>query len=795
MKVSEQWLREWVNPPIDTHALIEQLTMAGLEVDGVEAAAPALDKVVVGQVVKINPHPDADRLQVCDVDIGAGESLQIVCGAANVQEQGKYPVATVGAELPNGLTIKRSKLRGVESLGMLCSSKELGLADDASGLLELDSDFERGQPIAIALGLHDQIIDLDLTPNRADCFSVLGVSRDLAAVNDIGFTEPNISPVPASCDDALQIKLDANDGCAVFAGRIIRNIDPQAATPFWMVEKLRRSGIRALHPVVDVTNYVMLELGQPMHAYDLSKLKGNFSARWAASGEQLKLLDEKTLTLSDDVMVIANADEPVALAGIMGGASTAVSRNTADIFLESAWFAPSAMAGKARRFGMHTDASLRFERGVDFTGQVRAIERATELLLEIVGGSPGPTVESRDEDALPVRTSVELRQSRLETVLGLPFLKPDVSRMFSRLGMDCVENESGWSVTPTSARFDIAIEADLIEEVARLHGYDRIPAAPQHTAARLQSSSERNVDLQRACDLLIDRGYHEVITYSFVDPDRQQELLGERADLIDLMIANPLSQDLSAMRRSLWVGLLDTLSLNANRQQSRVRIFETGLRFTFEDNDFKEEKVIAGAMWGALAPENWRSTKDPADLFDIKSDITSLLALTGKADAIRFVAAEHPALCPGRCAQLLKGDLVVGWLGELHPRLQKTWNLQPAPVLFELLSEPVLEANVPNYLPISRFPSVRRDLAVIVSEDIPAGDLVAATQAVAGELLRDIMVFDVFTGQGIENGLKSVALGLILQETSRTLTELEIEGLVDSVKSQLSSQYNASIRE
>jgi phenylalanyl-tRNA synthetase beta chain len=792
MKLSEQWLREWIDPDVDTLGLAEQLTMAGLEVDGIEPCAPALDGVVVGHVLDKRPHPGADRLSLCVVDIGADESIHIVCGAANVRAGGAYPVATIGTQLPGGLKIKKSKIRGAESFGMMCSTVELGMGEGADGLLELDTSAEPGSLIVDALALDDQIIDLDLTPNRADCFSVLGTARDVAAVNELPFTEPAFTPVAAVNDAELALKLTSDDACPVFAGRVVRCIDGTAVTPLWMAERLRRSGFRPLSPVVDVTNYVMLELGQPMHAYDLAKLQGGLAARMAKPGEQLTLLDGQEIKLADDVLVIADDKAAVALAGIMGGAATAVTDTTTDVFLESAYFSPQVIAGRARRFGLHTEASLRFERGVDFTGQLRAIERATELLLDIVGGEAGPVTEERNVKALPERNAVVLRRERLARLLGIEIPDATVTDMLTRLGFGVKAQPDGWSVTPTPARFDIAIEEDLIEEVVRLYGYDQVPEKSQHSAVTLAAQTESLVSLARASSLLTDRGYQEVITYSFVDPEQQTALLGSAADLT---LANPLSTEQSVMRRSLWSGLLQTVSANQKRQQERVRIFEQGVTFTTQDNEITEKECIAGVAWGRLRAEHWDDPKQATDLFDIRSDIEALAALTGAPDAFSFVAAEHEALRPGCTARIERDGKVVGWLGELHPRLVRIWNFGQAPILFELETGPALAAQVPGYRQISRFPSVRRDLAIIVDEGISADNLLTEVRSAAGELLRDVRVFDIYSGDGIEKGLKSVALGLILQETSSTLTELEIERVSSAVVERLSSKFNASIRE
>jgi len=792
MKISEKWLREWVNPDVDSQALAEQLTMAGLEVDGIEACAPPLDKVLVGRVLEKSKHPNADKLSLCSVDVGVDEPLKIVCGAGNVVAGGVYPVAVIGAVLPGDFKIKRSKIRGEESFGMLCSGVELGIAETADGLFELDDSFVVGMPITQALGLDDHIIDLDLTPNRADCFSVVGVARDIAAVNKLDFSEPASRVTAAVIEDTVDLSLHADAACSAFAGRVLRGVNAQAETPLWMAEKLRRAGIRPLQPVVDVTNFVMLELGQPMHAYDLAKLNGGLAARLAKAGERLTLLDGQEISLQEDVLVIADQKAPVALAGIMGGESTAVTDGITDIFLESAFFSPAIMAGRARRYGLHTDASLRFERGVDFTQQIRALERATELLLEIVGGQAGPVTEMRNEAAQPQREAVALRKGKLDRMLGIAVPVDEVSDMFTRLGFGVAEVAAGWAITPPAFRFDIAIEEDLVEEVVRLYGYDKVPEIPQQAVPLLARITETRVPLDRARTLLIDRGYQETISYSFVDPVRQAALLGEAGELA---LANPLSGELSVMRRSLWPGLLQAVSVNQKRQQNRAKLFETGVSFSQQDSEIVEEELVSGVAWGSLAPEQWNGRFSSADLFDIKSDIECLATLTGDAEAFIFEAAEHPSLRPGRTARIVRDGVAIGWAGELHPHLAKKYGLSPAPVLFELKARAALAARLPAFGGVSRYPSVRRDLAVIVADDIPASRLLASARDAAGDLLRDIRVFDVYTGKGIESGLKSVALGLILQETSRTLTELEIDSVINAVIERLSSEFNASIRE
>ncbi len=792
MKISEAWLREWVDPDLDSPALVHRLTMLGLEVDSVEPVAPALADVVVGRVLDVAAHPNADRLSVCSVDIGQAEPLSIVCGARNVRVGEQYPVALVGAVLPGGLKIKRSKIRGETSAGMLCSDVELGIAESTDGILPLGAAATPGQSIVSALALDDRIIDIDLTPNRADCFCVLGIARDIAASERLAFTEPRVPAVAPETETVFPVELGAGAGCARFCGRVIEDIDPRAQTPLWLRERLRRSGLRPISPVVDVTNFVMLELGQPMHGYDLAKLSGGIVTRRAEPDEELLLLDGQTVTLDPEVLVIADQGGAIAMAGIMGGLNTAVDEHTTSVFFESAFFNRDVIAGRARRAGLHTDASVRFERGVDPQNQVRAIERATTLLLEIAGGKPGPLIEVSQDDEIPVNTPVTLRRQRLANVLGVDIAAAEVRALLEGLGLSIEETPDGWSVTAPSARFDIEIEADLIEEVVRLYGYERIPSIPGTTTTRLGSASEFTVSMDRLRATLVARGYQEAITYSFVERQLDAALA---AGAEALALSNPISSELSVMRQSLWPGLIGALKRNRSRQQNRVRLFESGIKFISEDNEIKEEYFLSGLASGAVVPEQWGSASRPADLFDIKSDLQSLFALTGAGCEFDFVSATHPALHPGRTARVRRNELDIGWLGELHPALVRQVGLSVPPVLFEVALEPMTEAKVAAFRPISKFPAVRRDVAVIVSEDIPVHDLEQVVRDVAGGTLRDLVVFDIFVGENIEIGSKSVALGLILQETSRTLTETDVDEIMHAVIDRLSRDFNATIRE
>ncbi len=790
MKFSERWLREWVSPDLDTDGLVRQLTMAGLEVDSAEPAAGAFDGVVVGEVTAVAPHPDADRLRVCTVDDGEN-TLQIVCGAPNVVAGGRYPLARVGAVLPGGLSIKKAKLRGVESRGMLCSEKELGLGEGAGGLMTLPEDAPVGTDFRSGLELPDTAIDVDLTPNRGDCFSVVGLAREVGVLNGLDLSWPDLGNVPAATEDVFPVEIRAPEACRRFAGRVIRGIDPGARTPLWMRERLRRSGLRPIHPVVDVTNYVMLELGQPMHGFDLGRLDTGIIVRMAEAGEPLTLLDGKPVNLDPDMLVIADHGGARAVAGIMGGETSAVSETTTDVFFESAFFEPLAIAGRARRLGLHTDASARFERGVDPTGQERAVERATELLLAIAGGEPGPVVITETGESASA-APVVLRASRLESVLGQRVPDAQVADILTRLGMGVGDQDGGWQVVPPSWRFDIEREEDLIEEVARVYGYDRIPEAKSTGLGHLARVPETRRPLSEARRVLVQRGYSEVVTYSFVDP-ALQSIFADGADT--LALENPISSELAEMRLSLLPGLVATLIQNAARQIGRVKIFESGLRFVPQGNELEQIETLAGLSAGDRWPEQWGEDGRAVDFFDAKADVEALLALGGEPGAFRFEAARHPALHPGQTARVLKGERAVGWLGALHPRVAADLDLALPAVMFELDLAPVLAANVPEYRAISRFPAIRRDLALVVAEGVPAADLVAAAQAAGGPALQSARVFDVYAGQGIEPGLKSVALSLILQDSSRTLTDEDADGAVAAVRERLGESFQARIRD
>ena len=800
MKISLHWLREWVDTGDDVPALAHALTMAGIEIEGMHRVAPPLSGIVVGEVLAMEKHPDADKLRVCRVASGTGE-LQIVCGAPNVRVGMKVPLALIGARLPNGTEIKAAKLRGVESAGMLCSAKELALNDDTSGLFELPADLVTGQDLVQALFLDDTVLEVNLTPNRGDCMSVAGIAREVAAARDVPLHPPAIAAVPATIADTFAMKLTAGDACPKLAGRVIRGVTPNAPSPFWLQERLRRAGVRPISAIVDVTNYVMLELGQPMHAYDLAKLQGFIDARLASAGEPIALLHGKTIELTDDVLVIADAVKPIGFAGVMGGSDSAISDTTVDVMLEAAFFAPDAVAGRGRRYGIVTDASQRFERGVDPQLQERAIERATQLLLACAGGKAGPTVTQRAEQGARPPASVRLRHQRVEHVLGTRIDSTLMEQLLQRLGMQLKRNSAAgapvewpiewpieWQVVAPSWRFDIHIEEDLIEEVARLFGFDNIPEANASVAQDIASWTEHRLRNDRASDLLVDRGYHEAITYSFTDAATQAVLFPDSA----LALRNPISAELGVMRLSLWPGLLHALRENQRRQQNRVRLFEIGRRFS---GDGAEVEVIGGVACGPALTEQWGEETREIDFFDVKADVEALLSLTGDTQALRFVPEAHSALHPGQSARIYRGDVAIGWLGSIHPQHQRALDLTYRSFVFEIETRAGFDCVLPEFVEISKYPAIRRDLALIVDEAVPVAALRAAASEGAGELLRDLSVLSVYRGKQFDKGKKSIALGLHLQDTSRTLTDPEADAIVARVVDHLVRGFDATIRD
>ncbi len=798
MKISESWLREWVNPELTTEELAEQITMAGLEVDAIEPVAADFSGVVVGEILFVDQHQDADKLRVCQVAGNGEDIVQVVCGAPNARVGIKIPFATVGAVLPGNFKIKKAKLRGVESFGMLCAQTELKLGDDDDGLWELAADAPVGKDLREYLQLNDTCVEVDLTPNRSDCLSLKGIAREVGVLNRLLVTPPAIDPVAATIDDTFPVNLQAPNGCPRYAGRIIRGVDLSKPTPLWMQERLRRAGIGSKDIAVDTTNYVLLELGQPMHAFDLAKLNGGITVRQANDKESLALLDGQTVELTGDTLVIADQEKAIAMAGIMGGSETAVGESTQDLLLESAFFAPTTIAGRARSYGLHTDSSHRFERGVDYKLQEQAIERATKLIVEVAGGQVGPVFIAEAEHELLANRTVQLRRERILSGLGFELPDDEVLDILNRLGLELIKQiEGGWEFSIPSYRFDINIEADLLEELARIYGYNNLPTTSLQMAMDLPLHQESAIGLDAVRAQLVARGYQESVSYSFVDP-KLQKLLDPQVTPIPLK--NPISADMSVMRTSLWQGLVNALEYNVNRQQSRIRLFETGLRFlpsSSEDSDvkgFQQEAMIAGLIYGQRQAENWSAKAEPVDFYDIKGDIESLLALVGDTDRFTFAAAEHPALHPGQTASIASNGQIVGYIGTLHPQIQKALGLPQTAYMFEITQVALAEAQLPSFAPLSRFPEVRRDLAVIVDQELPVSELEAKVKEVAGELLTKLKVFDVYVGKGIDSQRKSIALGLTFQHLSRTLTDDEIATASDAVINALKEAFNAELR-
>lgn len=795
MKFSESWLREWVNPAISTEELSEQITMAGLEVDAVEPVAGAFTGVVVGHVVECAQHPDADKLRVTKVDVGAGEPIDIVCGAPNCRQGLKVCCATVGAVLPGDFKIKKAKLRGQPSEGMLCSFDELAIPVESDGIIELPADAPVGMDVREYLKLNDNAIEIGLTPNRADCLGMLGIAREVGVLNRLPVTEPQISPVAASIDNVMPIKVSAPDACPRYLGRVIKGIDANATSPLWMQEKLRRCGIRSIDPVVDVTNYILLEMGQPMHAFDHAKIDGGIVVRMAEEGEKLTLLDGNEVALRADTLVVADHSRPLAMAGIFGGEYSGVTAETKDVLLECAFFSPLSITGRARAYGLHTDSSHRFERGVDYAVQNKAMERATALLLEICGGEAGPVVDVTSAAHLPQAATITLRRSKLDALIGYHVEDGVVTDILTRLGCQVSKTAEGWTAVAPSWRFDMEIEEDLVEEVARIFGYNNIPNEAPLAELRMNDHREANLPLKRVKAALVDKGYQEAITYSFVDP-KVQALLhpGEEA----MILPNPISVDMSAMRLSLWSGLIGAAVYNQNRQQPRVRIFESGLRFVPDaaaENGVRQEVMLAGLLTGNRSNEHWGQESKTVDFFDMKGDLEAVLELTGRLDDVKFEACSNPALHPGQSAALVLDGEQIGFIGALHPELERKLDLNGRTMLFEVLWDKISQRTITSAQSISRFPANRRDIAIVVDESVSAQNIIDECRKVGGNQLVGVNLFDVYRGKGVNDGCKSLAISLTLQDTSRTLEEEEIANAVSGIVEALKVRFQASLRD
>lgn len=790
MNISEQWLREWVSPELNTEDLAHQLTMAGLEVEAAEPVAEAFSGIVVAEIISAEQHPDADKLRVCQVSTGS-ETFQIVCGAPNARAGLKTPLARVGAVLPGDFKIKQAKLRGVESQGMLCAGQELTLSDESDGIMELAADAPLGVDLRDYLQLDDVVLELDLTPNRADCLGVAGVAREVALLNNLSVTPLSFDKVAESIDETFPVELDASDRCPHYVGRIIKGVDVSKPSPLWMQEKLRRSGIRSIDAVVDITNYILLELGQPMHAFDHAKLQGGIVVRTAREKESLELLDGQTIELNPEILVIADQSGPIAMAGIMGGESTSVSESTKDIFLEAAFFTPELLAGKARSYGLHTDSSHRFERGVDFKLQNYAIERASQLLIDIVGGEAGPLTDVSVASDLPARPDVTLRANRILKMLGFEMDAVEVERILSGLGLGVTTTEEGWVCTVPSWRFDISIEADLLEELARIYGYNRLPVTHIKADLVIPAQPETQLSQRFLRRHLSARGFREAITYSFVDPKLQKVF---DPDLEPVALANPISADMAVMRTSLLPGLMTAVLRNTNRQQPRVRMFETGLRFVPSEQGLQQIPTLSMVATGQRFAESWALAKDAGDFYDLKGDLESVLDLTGSPEQFQFAAAQRHALHPGQTAVLTQNGNQVGFLGALHPIALSTLGLSSAVYVAEIDLKSVLNSELPQFSDISKFPEVRRDLAVVVDKNVASAQLMENVRGVAGSYLTDLRLFDVYEGKGIDPKRKSLAFGLTFRDQSRTLSDSDVNNIMDQVIDLLEKNYKAELR-
>ncbi|WP_180036864.1 MULTISPECIES: phenylalanine--tRNA ligase subunit beta [unclassified Acinetobacter] len=791
MKISENWLRTWVNPAIDSEKLSDQLTMLGLEVDDLSPAAKPFTGVVVGEVLTVEQHPDADRLRVTTVNIGSGEPLQIVCGAPNVRAGMKAPVATIGAVLPGDFKIKKGKLRGVESQGMLCGASEIDLEDKIDGLLELPVDAPVGVNIREYLDLDDNVIDISITPNRGDCFSIRGIAREIGVINQLPVTAPEIKEMAASISDEKKVVV-STEGCPRYLGRVIKNVNTKAATPEWMERALARSGIRQHSILVDITNYVLMELGQPLHAFDGAKVQGAVQVRQATGGEKLVLLNEQEVELQDDVMVIADDEKALAIAGIMGGLSSSVTDETTEIFLESAFFAPLHIAGRARRFGLHTDASQRYERGVDFELPLIAMHRASQLISELAGGEFGPITVAENAAVLPTRDAIELEQAQVDQLLGYSVDSDFITDALTRLGCEVTVKAQGqWSVVPPSHRYDMAIYQDLIEEVARIHGYDNIQISLPVIDTKLAKYQDQ-FEVAQLRQTLVTLGYQEAISFSFADLKLEKQL---NAAVNPLALANPISSDLAVMRSSLLSSLIPCVQYNINRQQSRVRFFELGLRFDYQDaasiHDLKQIPTLAMIAVGAKTAESWHGKPQAMDFFDLKGEVEELLA-AGRVQ-VEYVRSERSWLHPGQSAEILVNGQSIGYLGRLHPSLENELDLGTTWVA-ELDQQAVLQTYVSNFTELSRFPSVRRDIALLISDKINVSEIQQLIEQTGGELLHSTWLFDVYTGQGVEAGKRSLAFALLWQHPTRTLEDAEIKSGMDNILKVLENTYQATLR-
>jgi phenylalanyl-tRNA synthetase beta chain len=796
MKFSEKWLRELVQPAISTQELVDQITMAGLEVDDVENVASDFSNVIVAKILTAEQHPNADKLRVCTVSNGT-EEFQVVCGAPNAAAGLVTAYAQVGAQLVGAddkvFKIKKAKLRQVESFGMLCAENELGISEESDGIMALPADAPLGTNLREYLSLDDKIIDVDLTPNRGDCLGISGLAREVGVLNKVEVNYPTFEPAAVTLAERFPIKLESPVDCPRYLGRIIRNVNVKAQTPAWMVEKLSRSGVRSIDPVVDITNYVLLELGQPLHAFDLDKLNGQIIVRKALEAEKLVLLDGNEITVNTDTLVIADDSGAIALAGVFGGEKTGVTTDTTNIFLECAFFNPISIAGKARNYGLHTDASHRYERGVDWQLQHKGIERATQLLVDITGGEVAPINDAVNEEHLPTLNHITLRHAKVNAMLAFEMPAAEIEEIITRLGITISEKTADtWSLIAPSYRFDLTIEEDIIEELARVYGYNNLPVKMPSAALDFTPTSEAKVSIQNIRRTLVARGFQEAITYSFIEKGLQRKF-DDKNQGIEL--ANPISAEMAVMRTSIWPALVKTVQYNQNRQQNRVRLFESGQCFITNGEGIDQENVISGAIVGKRFPEGWSNDNASVDFFDLKGDLEALLDLGGCADEFSFVADQHIALHPGQTARIERNNETVGYIGALHPSLAKEFGILGNLYLFEINQEKLQAGKLTEFNGLSKFPESKRDIAVVVEEQAVFNDLKLIINANAGDFLKNVTLFDVYQGQGVEKGRKSLAINLTWQHPSRTLNEEEINTSTQLVISALLEQAGAVLRD
>ncbi len=793
MKCSESWLREWANPSLTQNELCHALTMAGLEVEELIPVAPAFSGVLIGQVIKVEKHPEADRLYRCEVNVGDRHHLDIVCGADNVRAGMKVPVAIINAILPNNTVITPTTIRNISSQGMLCSAFELGLAEENQGLLELSQEAPIGQDLRIYLNLEDYIIDISITPNRGDCLSIRGIAREMSAITKSPLKPHSVDEIKPTIKDTCKVSVDADakKGCPHYVGRVIRNVKADHSTPTWLKERLRRSGIRSISSIVDVTNYVMLELGQPMHAFDLNEIKQSINVRLSRKGEKISLLDGSEKEFDTETLLVADHDKPLAIAGVMGGVDSSVTLLTRDIFLESAYFSPQVIARQRQYYGLNSESSYRFERGVDPMIQREAIERATQLILEITGGDVGPVIDVTSSDDLPKEHSISLSRDKIKQVLGISIPDNEVENIFKALQFSFSSKKNDWHVRVPSYRFDISVYEDLIEEIARLYGYDKIPTHRIKAELQVSHSAYEAQDLYLLRQSLSDRGYQEVISYSFIDRSMQSLL-----DPLEMPreLVNPITSDMTVMRTNLWPGLINTLLYNMNRQQYRIRLFEVGTCFITRDNHLLQQQRVGGLITGSAYPEQWGEPSRELDFYDLKGDIEHLLFLSIKDKNVHFQPGAHPALHPGQMANIVYQGKPLGVLGALHPTILQTLDITTKVWVFELDLNRLNKTDIDRFSEISKFPEIRRDIAILVNQAIPAREIQDTIKVIAGDWLKEVFIFDVYHGKGISPGLKSIALALIFQHPTRTLVDDEVTELMERIITTLQRELGAELR-